>query len=131
MNRCTGFSLLFVSTIAFGAELFTGNAPLICTPQQGHDCLPTEKACKPLQPEPGKDMNLYFNMQTMSVKTPYRYDLLPIATFAYNDKSLVMQGTSLQLVWNATIHRTTGKLTVTIADREGAYIIFGQCKLAE
>lgn len=131
MNKCMGFPLLFVSALALGAEVFTGNAPIVCMPQQGHDCLPTEKSCKPLQPESGKDTNLYFNIQTMSLKTPYRYDKLPIASFAYNEKSLVMQGTSLQLVWSATIHRTTGRLTVAIADREGAYVIFGQCKLSE
>jgi uncharacterized cupin superfamily protein len=131
MNRWEGLPLLFVSALAFGAEPFTGNAPMICMPQHGHDCLPAEKSCKPLQPEPGKDMNLFFNIQSMSVKTPYRYDTLPISTFAYNEKSLVLQGTSLQLVWSATIHRTTGRLTVAITDREGAYVIFGQCKLAD
>ena len=66
----------------------------------------------------------------MSLKTPYRNDTLPIQSFSFNTKSLVMQGTSLELVWSATIHRTTGRLTVAIADREGAYIVFGQCKLS-
>ena len=46
-------------------------------------------------------------------------------------KSLILQGTSLEFVWAATVNRTTGRLTVTIADREGAYVIFGQCKLGE
>ena len=66
----------------------------------------------------------------MSVKTPYRNDTLPIQSFSFNTKSLVMQGTSLELVWSATIHRTTGRLTIAIADREGAYIIFGQCAIS-
>jgi hypothetical protein len=41
-----------------------------------------------------------------------------------------MQGTSLELVWSATIHRKTGRFTAAVTDREGAYVIFGQCKLA-
>jgi hypothetical protein len=41
-----------------------------------------------------------------------------------------MQGTSLEVVWSATIHRTNGKLIIAIADREGAYVIFGQCALS-
>ena len=84
----------------------------------------------PLKPQPGKHLNMHVDVAKMSLKTPYRNDMLPIRSFSFNTKSLVMQGTSLQLVWSATIHRTTGRLTVAIADREGAYIVFGQCKLS-
>jgi hypothetical protein len=65
------------------------------------------------------------------VQTPFRTDKLPIASVGKNAKSLILQGTSLEMVWAATVHRTTGRLTLTIADREGAYVIFGQCKLAD
>jgi hypothetical protein len=130
MNRFWGLPLLCIATTTFAAETFNGNAPMICPAQQGHDCLPTEKSCKPLQPEAGKELNLYIDVQAMSVKSPYRNDTLPIASFSFNDKSLVLQGTSLQLVWSATVHRTTGRLSVAITDREGAYVIFGQCRLA-
>jgi hypothetical protein len=115
---------------AIAAEEFNGSRPMDCEPLGGHDCLPTEKACKPLKAEPGKKLNLHVDVANMSLKTPYRNDTLPIQSFSFNTKSLVLQGTSLELVWNATIHRTTGRLTVTIADREGAYVVFGQCKLS-
>jgi hypothetical protein len=118
------------SGAALAAEEFNGSKPMDCEPLFGHDCLPTEQACKPLKPQPGKNLNLHVDVANMSLKTPYRNDTLPIQSFSFNTKSLVMQGTSLQLVWSATIHRTTGRLTVAIADREGAYIVFGQCKLS-
>jgi hypothetical protein len=121
---------VFASGAAFAAEEFNGSRPMDCQPLSGHDCLPTEQACKPLKAQPGKDLNLRVDVAKMSLKTPYRNDTLPIQSFSFNTKSLVMQGTSLELVWSATIHRTTGRLTVAIADREGAYIIFGQCKLS-
>jgi hypothetical protein len=101
-----------------------------CKPATGHDCLPTEQTCKPLKPEPGKDLTLHVDVEKMTLKTPYRNDAMPIQSFSFNSKSLVLQGTSLEMVWNATIHRTTGRLTLTIADREGAYVVFGQCSLA-
>jgi hypothetical protein len=131
MNRYTVLLLPFIATSALGAEPFDGKAPMTCAAQQGHDCLPTEKSCKPLQPEAGKDLNLFIDIGTMRVKTPYRHDTLQISSVSTNDKSLILQGTSLQLVWNATVHRTTGRLTVAITDREGAYVIFGQCKLSD
>jgi hypothetical protein len=121
---------LLSAATAFAAEEFNGSQPMNCKPEKGHDCLPTESACKPLKPEQGKDLTLHVDVQKMSIKSPYRNDTLPIQSFSFNTKSLVMQGTSLELVWSATIHRTTGRLTLAIADREGAYIIFGQCSLS-
>jgi hypothetical protein len=122
--------LASAALIAESSEEFNGSRPMDCQPLSGHDCLPTEKACKPLKPEPGKNLNLHVDVGNMSMKTPYRNDTLPIQSFSFNTKSLVLQGTSLELVWSATIHRTTGRLTMAIADREGAYVIFGQCKIA-
>lgn len=118
-----------ISGTAMAAEDFDGRSPMVCEVLQGHDCLPTEKACKPLKPEAGRDLKLHFDISNMNVRTPYRTTDLPIQMVSNNTKSLILQGTSLQYVWAATIHRTTGRLTVVVADREGSYTIFGQCKL--
>ena len=75
-------------------------------------------------------MTLRIDVSNKTLRTPYRTDALPIQTVGTNRASLTLQGTSLELVWSATVHRTTGRLTLAIADREGAYIIFGQCKVA-
>lgn len=117
-----------VSTAVLAAEDFNGSRPMDCEPTAGHDCTPAEPTCKPLKPQPGKPLTLHFDVANMSLDTPYRDDTLPIQSFGFNKASLVMQGTSLELVWSATIHRTTGRLTVAIADREGAYVAFGHCK---
>ena len=116
---------------AVAAEDYDGSTPMICAPANGHDCTPTEKTCKRLKPEQDRDVNLYIDVAKMQVKTPYRTAELPIQSVGNNTKSLILQGTSLEFVWAATVNRTTGRLTVAIADREGAYVIFGQCKLGE
>jgi len=122
---------VLASTAALGAdEPFNGSQPMDCKPLTGHDCLPTEQTCKTLKPQPGKDLTLHIDVNKMTVKTPYRNDAMPIQSFSFNTKSLILQGTSLELVWAATVHRTTGRLTMAITDREGAYIVFGQCSLA-
>jgi hypothetical protein len=122
---------VLASAGAFGSdEPFNGTKPMDCQPIAGHDCLPNEQSCKPLKPEPGKNLNLHIDVDKMTMKTPYRNDAVPIQSFSFNAKSLVLQGQASELVWSATVHRTTGKLTMAIADREGAYIVFGQCKLA-
>jgi len=55
---------------------------------------------------------------------------LSIANSAINNEQLQLQGTADKFAWSAVVNRSTGKLTVTIADRVGAYVIFGQCKAA-
>ena len=130
MNKMLWVSMMMLSTGVALGEDFNGSKPMSCAALQGRDCLPTEAACKDLKPEAGKDLNLLIDVAKKQVRTPYRYDLLPIKTTTNNTKSLILQGTSLEYAWNATIHRTTGRLTIVIADREGAYVIFGQCKLA-
>ena len=121
---------MLASMSALAAEEFNGSQPIDCTPTAGQDCLPTEKACKPLVPEQGKDLTMHVDVSKMSLKTPYRNAAMQISSFGFNTASLVMQGTASEMTWTATIHRTTGRLTMAITDREGAYVVFGQCKLA-
>jgi hypothetical protein len=64
-----------------------------------------------------------------TVKTSYRTDVLPIANSVVNNEQLQLQGTSEKFAWSAVINRKTRKVTITVADRVGAYVIFGQCKV--
>ena len=121
-------ALASLATVA-AAEDFDGSKPMICAPLQGHDCLPTEKSCKPLEPRLEKSRDFGIDVAKKQVWSPYRSANLPIEHISKNAESLVMQGTTLQLVWSGTVHRATGRMTVVIADREGAYVVFGQCKL--
>ena len=125
---CLSLALSLLATVAC-AEDFDGSAPMVCAVLESHDCLPNQKACKTLEPEAGKDMNLHIDVLNMTVKSPFRTKALPLQSVSNNTKSLVLQGKDLELVWSATIHRTTGRLTVAVADREGAYVVFGQCKV--
>jgi hypothetical protein len=121
---------LLVTGTVHASGTFDGSKPMDCKPLQIYDCLPTAKACVTPKPEAGKDDPMHVDVAGMSVKTPFRNDPLTIASYEFNKESLVMQGTSLEFAWSATIHRTNGRLIVTIADREGAYVIFGQCAVS-
>jgi hypothetical protein len=126
-----GFLSIAVASLATvaAAEDFDGSKPMVCAPLQGHDCLPDQQSCKPLEPRLEKVKDFGFDIEKKQVWSPYRSTNLPIEHISNNAESLVMQGTTLQLVWSGIIHRTTGRMTVAIADREGAYVVFGQCKL--
>jgi hypothetical protein len=130
MNTSFVFAIA-LSTLATAAlaEDFDGSRTMVCAPMQGHDCLPTEKSCKALEPRMEKTGDFGFDIANKQVWSPYRTKNLPIEHVSTNAESLVLQGTTLQLVWSGTIHRKTGRMTVVVADREGAYVVFGQCKL--
>ena len=126
-----GFSSLLLAQVALAAEPFDGSQPMSCKPTSGFDCLPGEVDCKKMQPEDGKDLTMHIDIHGKSLKTPYKKDPLPISTISFNTASLVLQGTSLEFAWIATVHRTTGKVKISVVDREGAYVVFGQCEVGK
>ena len=128
-TRCLilGFGLAF-SAAAVAADI-DGTSPLKCTGLEGYSCEPG-KACSKVKPESNTPPVVTIDPANKTVKTPYRTDLLPIANSAVNNKQLQFQGTDLKFAWSTIINRNTGKLTLTVADRMGAYVIFGECKVA-
>ena len=123
------FGLGVVVSGAAAAGDFDGTTPLSCTGVSGYSCEPG-KACSKVKPESSTAPVVLIDPSNKTVKTPYRTDLLPIANSAINNEQLQLQGTSEKFAWSAIVNRSSGKLTVTIADRMGAYVIFGQCKAA-
>lgn len=123
-----GIGLVF-STLAAAAD-FDGSAPLACLGLAGHNCTPDKAQCSKLKPETNIKPEMRIDLASKTVKSPYRTDLLPIGNSVLNDEQLELQGTSEKFAWSAIVNRKTGKVTLTIADRIGAYVIFGQCKLA-
>jgi hypothetical protein len=119
---------VIVSGVAGAADL-DGSTALSCTGVSGYSCDPA-KACSKVKPEGDKAPVVLIDPSNKTVKTPYRTDRLPIANSATNNEQLQYQGTSEKFAWSAIVNRSTGKVTITIADRVGAYVIFGQCKAA-
>jgi hypothetical protein len=103
---------------------------VVCTAERGHDCLPAENQCSPLVRETNIAPVFEIDFVGKIVHSPYRRALLRVSELTANAESLVLQGTDLLFAWSALINKTTGALTVSIADREGAYVVFGQCKVA-
>ncbi len=122
-----GLGLSFSAVV--GAADFDGSAPLTCSGVAGYSCDPGKGQCSKVKPESNLPPFVVIDPGNKTVKTPYRTDLLPIANSRLNNEQLQLQGTSEKFAWSAIVNRQTGKVTVTIADRVGAYVIFGQCKV--
>jgi len=121
-----GIGLFFSVTV--GAADFNGSAALKCTPAAGYSCEPG-KACSRVKPESDPPRVMTIDVTKKTVEAPYRTKLLPIANSVLNNEQLQLQGTADKFAWSAIVRRETGKFTITIADRLGAYVIFGQCEV--
>jgi len=121
-----GFGSVFAAVA--GAADFDGTTPLTCTGLAGYSCEPGKAQCNKVKPQSNVAPVVTIDPGNKTIKTPYRTDLLPIANSALNNEQLQLQGTSEKFAWSAIVNRQSGKVTVTIADRVGAYVIFGQCK---
>ena len=123
---------LAFAALARAADI-DGSVPLTCTPSAGFDCSP-EKGCgklKPESPPPPGGFKMDIDFANKIIKTPYHQtNLLPVQNTANNDAQLILQGASDKFAWSSVVLRQTGKITITIADLKGAYVIFGQCKAA-
>ena len=123
---------LAIPAIAAAADI-DGSVPLTCTPSAGLDCSP-EKGCAKLKPEsppPPGGFKVDIDFAKKIIKTPYHQtNLLPVQNTAINDDQLILQGAADKFAWSAVVLRKTGKITITVADLKGAYVIFGQCKAA-
>ena len=118
---------LILSAVAAAAD-FDGSAPFNCNTKAGYTCEPG-KGCSKIKQESEANSVIAVDPGNKTVKSPFRTDLLPIANTVLNNEQLQLQGTSEKFAWSAVVNRQTGKVTITVADRVGAYVIFGHCKV--
>ena len=123
---------LAIPAIAAAADI-DGTVPLTCTPSASFDRTP-EKSCgklKPASDPPPGGWKMDIDFANKVIKTPYHQtNLLAVQNTAINDDQLILQGASDKFAWSSVVLRKTGKITITVADLKGAYVIFGQCKPA-
>jgi len=133
MSALRSLSLVLAMSLATAATAadFDGSVPLTCAALQAHDCLPDAATCSKVKPESDIKPVFGIDFAKKELRSPYRTALLSIVTTRTNSDSLVMQGGDLLAAWSALVDKKTGALTVSIADSKGAYVAFGQCKVAE
>jgi hypothetical protein len=131
VRHLTGFMALAWS-VAASAAAIDGTAPLECLAERGHDCLPGKTACSELKPESKIKPVLRIDFEKREVRSPFRTELLRVTNSTATDESLILQGGEQSgFAWSAIVKKKDGTFTVSIADREGAYVVFGTCKVAK
>jgi len=130
MRACISMLLMLSSVVAGAAEPIDGTKPLSCSVPSGHDCLPGQSECKPLTTDKYKTPVLDIDFARKEVRSPFRTALLTVTHTNVTSESLVLQGADLLFAWTALIKKKSGTITIAVTDREGAYVIFGSCRVA-
>ena len=131
-RRHISLIVLACSAATASADGIDGTAPLECTAERGHDCLPTKDSCGPLERESKQKPVLNIDFAKGEVHSPFRTDTLRVNHSLATAEALILQGGEDRgFAWSAIVKKKTGAFTISIADREGAYVIFGTCKLAK
>jgi hypothetical protein len=131
MRAFISLALICASTVVGAAEPIDGSQPLSCAVANGQDCLPSQSECKLLTPEKNKTPIIDVDFAKKEVRSPFRTALLKVTHSNVTSESLVLQGADLLFAWTALIKKQSGAITIAITDREGAYVIFGTCRVVK
>lgn len=127
----TGLRLaVLAAALAFGtpswaAGDFDGSTPLICAPVEVMDCT-TGMRCVTGQPgELGAPDFMRVDFAAKAVIGPERTS--PIRHMDDKDGQWLLQGTELGFGWTMAIHQETGRMSLSLVDRNGVFVLLGPC----
>lgn len=104
---------------------FDGSKRLICAPVQAMDCAIGKECIKGLPDEIGAPTFLRIDFDKKIVAGPQRNS--PVMFMEKTEQQILLQGSELGYAWTIALDQTSGKMTTTLVDREGAFVLSGSC----
>jgi hypothetical protein len=109
---------------AWGAD-FDGSKPLLCATIDAHSCDPGEVCASGLPADLGVPQFLRIDFSKKTVVGPAR--TTPIRFMEAGAGQLLLQGTELGFAWTIALDTADGTMTLSLVNREDAYMLFGAC----
>ena len=119
-----GIGISLVAAPALAGD-FDGSKVLICAPVQAFDCAAGEDCARGLPEEIGAPAFMRIDVANKAVIGPNRTS--PILFVDKSEAQLLLQGTELGHGWVIAVDQETGKITATLANRDGVFVLFGAC----
>ena len=120
-----GATILGLAAVPVLAGDFDGSKLLICAPVEASDCAHGEECRKGLPDDIGAPAFMRIDFANKAVIGPKRSS--PILLMDKSETQLLLQGTELGYGWTIALDQATGKMTATLASREGVFVLFGAC----
>lgn len=122
------WSLAFVTCIGVGTAMsadFDGSKLLICAPVEAMDCVSGEGCKRGFPDDIGAPAFMRVDVEKKVVIGPKQST--PIMFVDKTDEQLLLQGKELSFGWTIALDQQTGKLTATLVDNRGVFVLFGSC----
>jgi len=120
-----GGVLVALAVLPAWASDFDGSKLLICAPVEANDCGPGSACDKSTPDEVGAPAFIRIDVAKKAVVGPKRTSAIQV--LEKSDAQLVLQGTELGYGWTIVLDQDTGRMSLTLANREGAFVLFGAC----
>jgi hypothetical protein len=119
---CMGLSLLAMPALAAD---FDGSKPLLCATQAALDCSRGDDCAAGLPEEIGAPAFMRLDLAKKAVIGPQTTSEILLQD--KSGKQLLLQGREAGFGWTIVVDQQSGELTVTLTNRNGAYVLYGAC----
>ena len=116
---------LLMTSSAIAEELFDGTKTLLCASVEAMDCVSGESCVRGLPEVIGAPQFLRIDFAGKKIIGPKH--TTAILKMEKEEGQILLQGIELNMGWVFALNQTTGRFTATLADEEGAFVIFGAC----
>lgn len=119
-----GISPLLATAAALAGN-FDGSKPLICAPVASMDCIRGDNCLAGLPEDVGAPTFMRLDFAKKTVIGPKVTSDIILLDKA--DGQLLLQGREAGFGWTMVVDEQNGQMTVTLASRTGAFVLFGAC----
>jgi len=117
--------ILAMSTTTAVAADFDGSRPLICATTQALDCVAGDECLDGEASDVGAPTFMRIDFAQKAVIGPKR--TTPVLLMSDDSDQVTLQGHELGFGWTIALSKTTGEMSASLVDRNGAYVLFGSC----
>ncbi|MCC8403234.1 hypothetical protein LJ655_15280 [Paraburkholderia sp. MMS20-SJTN17] len=118
---------ILLGTVALqaGAADFDGSKRLICATVDAHACDPGIACTRSLPADLGLPKFLTLDFDKRVVIGPAR--TTPMVSVNKEPNQILVLGTEMGFGWTLIVDSVDGEMTLTIANRDDAFVLFGNC----
>ena len=117
---------LGMASVALGAD-FDGKQELVCSAGEAAECDTAALCEKVVAGEIDLPGVIHVDFKKKVVRSADGQRSSPIRSVDVEEAALIVQGSQNGRGWSMVIERASGKLTGTIAEVEGAFVLAGSC----
>jgi len=114
------------------AATYDGSAPLICAIIEAFECSVKNDCTESTAEELNMPQFLRLDFKNNRILTPEKSEVnkeTAIKNLEHDKGMLVLQGIENGRGWNIVIAEDTGKMSASISENTGGFVIFGACTL--